>query len=244
MAVKAEQNSANQNIFVLTGAGISAESGIPIFQGTNWRGRHHAELANIGTWKSDPQLVWEYYSERRSHAVGARPNPAHAALAEFESTWPQRFFLCTQNVDGLHEEAGSRNLVHIHGKLFQSRCAQGCGEPPFEDRSSYERENLPRCRCGALVRPDVCWFGEEPFEMDRVIEELERSDVFVAMGTSGTVQPVASFVATVKGSARPVRTIFIGLERPMNAHHFDEVHLGSASALVPMVLKRLANGKP
>ncbi|MBZ5524752.1 MAG: NAD-dependent deacylase, partial [Acidobacteriia bacterium] len=155
-----------ENIFVLTGAGISAESGVPVFQGTNWRGHSHYELANIECWHRDPALVWEYYSERRARARGAQPNPAHAALAEFEQARSSAgFFLCTQNVDGLHEAAGSKNVAHIHGRLFETRCSADCGEPPFEDQKGYPREALPRCRCGALLRPAVCWFGEQPHDL-------------------------------------------------------------------------------
>jgi NAD-dependent deacetylase len=117
------------SIFVLTGAGISAESGIPVFQGTSWRGHSHYELANVEAWERDPQLVWEYYSDRRARARDAKPNAAHIALAEWENDLAGRLFLCTQNVDGLHEAAGSQDVVHIHGKLFESRCAADCGRP-------------------------------------------------------------------------------------------------------------------
>lgn len=229
-----------KKIFVLTGAGISAESGIPTFQGTNWRGHSHYELAHIDAWRRDPQLVWEYYSKRRARARDAQPNPAHKALAELEQSGKfSRFFLCTQNVDGLHEAAGSRNVVHIHGRLFQNRCADGCGAPQTEDFNGYARGELPRCGCGALMRPDVCWFGEQPFELDRVYRELEQCNVFAAIGTSGAVQPVASFVGLLKRHAVPVKTVYIGLDEPANAEYFDDVHLGKASALVMPVLSEL-----
>ncbi len=227
--------------FVLTGAGISAESGIPVFQGTTWRGRSHCELASIDAWHADPKLVWEYYSERRRRAQDAQPNAAHLALAEFGRTLlpEETFFLCTQNVDGLHEAAGSREVAHIHGKLFESRCAEGCGKPVFADREVYSAENLPRCDCGALVRPNVCWFGEQPYELDSVNGELERCNLFLAIGTSGSVQPVASFVGMLKRRGTPVRTAYIGPEEPANAVWFDDVHLGPASELVGGVLKEM-----
>ena len=225
-------------IFVLTGAGISAESGIPVFQGTSWRGYSHYELANISAWERDPELVWRYYSDRRARAGGAKPNAAHFALAEFErSRDPGTFFLCTQNVDGLHEAAGSKNLVHIHGRLFESRCANGCGRPATPDANVYSEGELPRCACGALLRPNVCWFGEQPYGLDRVYAELENCDVFVAIGTSGSVQPVASFVAMLKNRPRASTTVFIGLAEPENAGHFDQVHLGPASEVVLRVLQ-------
>lgn len=230
--------STGGNVFVLTGAGISAESGIPVFQGTGWRGRSHYELASIDAWHSDPALVWEYYSERRRRARDSRPNPAHLALAQMEGAGLfQSFFLCTQNVDGLHEAGGSRNVVHIHGKLFESRCAESCGRPVFADMEIYGPESLPRCACGALLRPNVCWFGEQPFELDRVYRALQRCDVFVAVGTSGSVQPVAGFVAMLKERNPPARTIYLGLEEPVNAGHFDRIKLGPASVTVPLLVQ-------
>src|SRR5579872_2030637 len=231
-------------LFVLTGAGISAESGIPVFQGTKWRGHSHYDLANIDTWNRDPKLAWEYYSDRRTHGRDAKPNPAHLALAELERSGAcERFFLCTQNVDGLHEAAGSHNLVHIHGKIYESRCAAACGRPPIADFAAYSPETLPRCKCGALLRPNVCLFGEMPFELDRVFEELNDCNAFLAVGTSGSVQPVAGFVAELKSKPKDVRTIFVGLEEPANAYHFDEVHLGKASEKLPLLMARLSRGK-
>ncbi|HEX7285159.1 MAG TPA: Sir2 family NAD-dependent protein deacetylase [Candidatus Angelobacter sp.] len=228
-------------IFILTGAGISAESGIPVFQGTSWRGRSHYELASIDAWRADPRLVWDYYSERRNRARDARPNPAHFALAEFQKApGSPGFFLCTQNVDDLHEAAGTEDVVHIHGRLFESRCAEGCGKPAFADRNAYAGQELPRCECGALVRPNVCWFGEQPYQLERIYHELERCTLFLAIGTSGAVQPVASFVALLKQKRGPAKTVYIGLEEPANAAHFDEVKLGPASVQAPKVLAEIA----
>ena len=221
------------SIFVLTGAGISAESGIPVFQGTSWLGHSHYELANIEAWEKDPRLVWQYYSDRRACARDAKPNAAHVALAHWSKEFCDgKLFLCTQNVDDLHEAAGSEDVVHIHGKLFESRCAAGCGGPAFADHKGYESE-LPRCACGALVRPNVCWFGEQPYQIDRIYDALKVCDAFIAIGTSGSVQPVASFVTTLKQKPQPARTIFLGLTEPANALYFDEVHLGPAAELVP-----------
>ena len=222
--------------FILTGAGISAESGIPVFQGTNWRGHSHYELANIDAWRRNPQLVWEYYSDRRARARDAKPNAAHLVLAEFQKTVD--CFLCTQNVDGLHEAAGSLGVAHIHGKLFESCCSAECGVAPVVDLESYASQNLPRCGCSALMRPNVCWFGEQPYELERVYPELERCTTFLAIGTSGFVQPVASFVSLLK-QRQQARTIYVGLTEPANATLFDHVYLGSASVLVPQVLEAL-----
>ena len=231
--------------FVLTGAGISAESGIPVFQGTNWRGHSHYELANIEAWERDPELVWQYYSDRRASARDAKPNAAHIALAQWaalaqQAKAPGGLFLCTQNVDGLHEAAGSEDVIHIHGKLFESRCAAGCGRPAFADQNGYS-DALPHCACGALVRPNVCWFGEQPYQLDRIYDALTACAVFIAIGTSGSVQPVASFVTMLKQQSQPARTIFLGLAEPENARYFDEVHLGPAAQIVPQVLHSLTN---
>jgi NAD-dependent deacetylase len=232
-------------VFVLTGAGVSAESGIPVFQGTNWRGRSHYELASIDAWRADPRLVWDYYSERRNRARDAKPNPAHFALADFQKGLGERgaMFLCTQNVDGLHEAAGSEDVVHIHGKLFESRCADDCGKPEFVDRNSYVDSPMPRCQCGALIRPSVCWFGEQPYQLDRIYQELERCNLFLAIGTSGAVQPVASFVAMLRQRRDRPRTVYIGLDEPANAAYFDEVNLGPASAKTAEVLADVLRGK-
>ena len=225
--------------FVLTGAGISAESGIPVFQGTNWRGHSHYELANIEAWQRDPKLVWEYYSDRRARARPARPNAAHFALARWAKE-RDSLFLCTQNVDGLHEAAGSQDVVHIHGKLFESRCAEDCGRPAFADENEYSADELPRCDCGALLRPNVCWFGEQPYQLDRIYGALESCEAFLAIGTSGSVEPVASFVTLLKQKPRPAKTIFLGLTEPANARYFDEIHLGPAAEVVPRRLAEFA----
>jgi NAD-dependent deacetylase len=229
--------------FILTGAGISAESGIPVFQGTNWRGHSHYELANIEAWEKDPALVWQYYSDRRARARDAKPNAAHIALAQWgKESDGSNLFLCTQNVDGLHEAAGSEDVVHIHGKLFESRCAADCHRPPFADYNGYAGE-IPCCACGALMRPNVCWFGEQPFHLDRIYGALEECDTFIAIGTSGSVQPVASFVTMLKQKPQPARTIFLGLTEPANAQYFDEVHLGPAAELVPKLLQSWMKSK-
>ena len=234
----------SNKIFVLTGAGISAESGIPVFQGTSWRGHSHYELANIEAWDKDPGLVWQYYSDRRARARDAKPNAAHVALAGWSKEFgDSRLFLCTQNVDGLHEAAGSEDVVHIHGKLFESRCAADCGRPPFADYNGYAVGELPHCACGALTRPNVCWFGEQPYHLDRIYGALEACDTFIAIGTSGSVQPVASFVTMLKQRSHSVRTIFLGLTEPANALYFDEVHLGSAAELVPELLQSWMKSK-
>jgi len=120
--------------------------------------------------------------------------------------------------------------------LFESRCAADCGRPAFSDYNGYAAGELPRCACGAMVRPNVCWFGEQPYQLDRIYDALDECDAFIAIGTSGSVQPVASFVTMLKQRPRPARTIFLGLTEPANARHFDEVLLGPAVQLAPKLL--------
>jgi NAD-dependent deacetylase len=168
--------SSSDRVFVLTGAGVSAESGIPTFRGVGglWRNYRIEEVASPEAWRRDPRLVWEFYSMRRRVASAAKPNPAHFALAKLENTLQERLFVCTQNVDNLHEQAGSRNIVHMHGELFKSRC-DTCIRPPFDDTNLYEPPaKVPRCECGGQIRPHICWFGEVPFELDRIYRALDR----------------------------------------------------------------------
>ncbi len=165
--------SRDARVFVLTGAGISAESGIRTFRDANglWEEYRFEEVASPEGWRANAEVVWRFYSQRRAQAGTCEPNLAHHALAAVERVMGDRFFLCTQNVDDLHEKAGSTRLVHMHGELFKSRCER-CGSPalPFEDREAHP--GIPACTCGARLRPHIVWFGEVPFEMDRIASEL------------------------------------------------------------------------
>jgi NAD-dependent deacetylase len=173
---------------------------------------------------------------RRRVALAAKPNPAHFALAKLEDALQRHLFVCTQNVDNLHEQAGSRNVVHMHGELFKSRC-DTCSRVPFDDTNLYEPPaEVPRCECGDRIRPHICWFGEMPFELDRIYEALDACTMFVAVGTSGVVQPAASFVAGVN---RRARTIYVGAEEPVNASAFTECHLGKAGEVLPNLFDSL-----
>jgi NAD-dependent deacetylase len=224
--------SSTDHVFVLTGAGISAESGIPTFRGTSglWRNYRVEEVASPDAWHRDARLVWEFYSMRRRLASAAEPNPAHFALARLERALQDNLFLCTQNVDNLHERAGSAHVIHMHGELFKSRC-DICRRPPFDDLNIYgPPTEIPRCPCGGRIRPHICWFGETPFCLDRIYQELNDCTVFMAVGTSGVVEPAASFVAHVRGRAR---TIYVGPEEPANRSCFTECHSGKAGELLP-----------
>lgn len=161
--------SPQDRLFVLTGAGISAESGLATFRGSGglWNGFRVEQVATPEAWEADPSMVWNFYSNRRSNAEAAQPNPGHLALAAMEGRLGDRFYLCTQNVDDLHERAGSVRLHHMHGSLFESRCER-CNVP-FADRSLYlDPESLPRCpKCRAAIRPNIVWFGRCPLTSTR-----------------------------------------------------------------------------
>jgi NAD-dependent protein deacetylase/lipoamidase len=221
----------DDRLFILTGAGISAESGIPTFRdaGGLWRKHRIEEVASPHAWRRDPRLVWDFYSMRRRAASAAKPNPGHVALAALELTLHDRVFLCTQNVDNLHELAGSERVLHMHGELFKSRC-DSCHTPPFDDGNLYESPaDLPRCSCGALIRPHICWFGETPFHLDQIFAALRECTVFLAIGTSGTVEPAASFVSQVAARAR---SFYVGPEAPANSAVFDDCMLGKSGELL------------
>ena len=201
-------------VFVLTGAGISAESGIRTFRDSNglWEEHRVEDVASPEGFARDPRLVWRFYAARRKQALVCEPNAAHVALAKVEQRLGDRLLLCTQNVDHLHEKAGSKSVQHMHGELFKTRC-ETCERAPFHDESIPEE--VPRCgECGGQLRPHIVWFGEVPFGLDALLAELERCDVFMTVGSSGAVYPAAGFVAWVRRRRPSARTIYVGLERP------------------------------
>jgi NAD-dependent protein deacetylase/lipoamidase len=219
---------------------VSAESGLPTFRGMNgiWQNHRIEEVASPVAWRRDPQMVWEFYSMRREVHAGKKPNAAHLALAELQSRLDGRFFLCTQNVDELHEQAGSENVVHMHGELFKSRCenwrSPGCVQEPFPDRQMYgPSAEIPTCPCGGRLRPHIVWFGEEPFEMARIVAAAERCTLFVAIGTSGLVEPAASLVRIARRRNSGVRSVYVGPEEPANAAEFRECVLAAAAEVLP-----------
>lgn len=229
----------HDHVFVLTGAGISAESGLRTFRdaGGLWEEHPVEEVASLSGWLHNPGLVWRFYSDRRLQAMTAQPNAAHVALARLEQALGDRLFLCTQNVDPLHERAGALRVCHMHGELTKSRCER-CAAPPFVDeRQIRDEASIPRCACGARIRPHICWFGEIPFEMDRIGAALDCCTLFVTVGSSGAVYPAAGFVAHVRQRPRPARTIYVGLEEPENGFFFDEQRLGKAAAMLPTLFR-------
>ena len=221
-------------VFVLTGAGISAESGVATFRdaGGLWYQHRVEDVATPEGFARDPRLVWRFYSERRKQVGTVRPNPAHLALAELERFLGDDLFLVTQNVDPLHELAGSKRVLHMHGELLTSRC-DTCPRRPFRDDRTYFEE-VPICEeCGGRLRPDVIWFGEIPLGMREIADAVERCDLFLTVGSSGSVYPAAGLVAEARARVDPPRTIYVGPERPDNAEAFDECRLGPAGRVLP-----------
>ena len=233
--------AASDRVFVLTGAGISAESGLRTFRDSNglWAGYQVETVATPEGWDVNPELVWQFYSQRRREAQASQPNAAHYALADLEKQIGERFFLCTQNLDDLHEQAGSQNLVHMHGELFKARCEADCGASVIEDSHSYNfMREIPICACGSRLRPHIVWFGEVPLEMTRIQNEIDRCSILLVVGTSGVVYPAASFVHQAKVRPRiPARTYYVGSEAPLNASAFARMILGRAGERLPGLFK-------
>lgn len=230
--------ASTDRIFVLTGAGISAESGLPTFRASDglWAGYNVEEICTPEALRRNPALVWEFYSKRRADCAKAAPNPAHIALAELErqleSPEGSRLFLCTQNVDDLHERAGSKNLIHMHGELAKSRCDRECGRPPVEDHAVYASlEEVGHCACGGRLRPHIVFFGEIPLEMARIEREISECTLMLVIGTSGSVYPAANFVHWARQAG--ARTVYIGPEPPLNAQAFTHIIEGNAGEVLP-----------
>jgi NAD-dependent deacetylase len=197
-----------------------------------WEGHRIEDVCTPEALERNPALVWEFYSARRAALKNALPNPAHFALAELEVKLGKRFFLCTQNVDDLHERAGSVRLAHMHGELLKSRCTDECGTLPVEDHMVYkDLSAVGRCTCGARMRPHIVFFGEIPLEMARIQLEIEIATLMVVVGTSGSVYPAANFVHWARGAG--ARTVYVGPERPLNASAFTHVAEGKAGVVLP-----------
>jgi NAD-dependent deacetylase len=229
-----------ERVFVLTGAGVSAESGIPTFRASDglWAGYRIEDVCTPEAWHHNPAGVWDFYAARRKTAFEAKPNPGHIALADLEEAMGDRFFLCTQNVDDLHERAGSKRLIHMHGELAKARCEDECGAPPVNDRRIYASFNeVGRCGCGARLRPHIVFFGEIPLEMDQIGYQLDRCTTLIVVGTSGAVYPAANFVQWAGRASHSernrVKKIYIGPEEPMNAAAFTDIVLGKAGEALP-----------
>jgi NAD-dependent deacetylase len=223
---------------VLTGAGVSQESGLATFRdlGGIWSRVRLEEVATPEAFAAEPARVHAFYNARRAQLAepGIQPNPAHRALARLDAAWPGDFLLVTQNVDDLHERAGSRRMVQMHGALNRVRCT-ACGAlTPWRAPLDVQTP-CPACGRTAL-RPDIVWFGEMPMQMQRITDALERCTLFVSIGTSGQVYPAAGFVAEVRDHAH---TVELNLEQSAGSMLFDEVVHGPASKSVPAFVDRL-----
>lgn len=238
-----------RSIAVMTGAGISAESGVPTFRGADglWRSFRPEELATPEAFQQNPALVWEWYGWRRERIAGAEPNPGHHVLARLESRKPD-FLLLTQNVDGLHRRAGSRQLVELHGNIWRARCTRDAThifderrQPPAEAHgggapcaSNNAASLLPSCpSCGALVRPDVVWFGEalDRAVMQQAMTAIERCEVLLLVGTSGVVYPVAGLPSIARRHG--ARVVEINVEATPLSELADQVFRGPAGTVLP-----------
>jgi NAD-dependent deacetylase len=227
-----------RNIVILTGAGVSAESGLATFRGPDglWEGHRVEDVATPEAFARDPELVHKFYDARRAKLEAVEPNAAHRALARLDAEWPGDMLLVTQNVDDLHERAGSKRLVHMHGELTRGWCLR-CNQRFGWTGPMGGRAECPDCGTAGMVRPDIVWFGEMPYEMERIDEALRNCDLFVSIGTSGAVYPAAGFVQSARYAG--AQTLEMNLEPSLGSIYFDESRTGPASALVPAWVEQM-----
>ena len=220
-----------QRVVVLTGAGISAESGVPTFRASDglWEGHRVEDVATPQAFTVQPQVVHDFYDRRRAALAGVEPNPAHRALAALEKAYGDDLLVVTQNVDDLHERAGSTRVLHMHGELRSAWCTACDGRHRWDGALGH----CPPCpTCGMpSLRPDIVWFGELPYRMEEIETALANADLFVSIGTSGAVYPAAGFVQVA--AAYGVRTLELNLEPSEGTAYFDESRHGPAGTLVP-----------
>ncbi|OCX61014.1 NAD-dependent protein deacylase [Thioclava sp. SK-1] len=229
-------------IVILTGAGISAESGIRTFRASDglWEDHRIEDVATPEGFGADPELVHEFYNMRRATAAAARPNAAHVALAQLERAPQHQVLVVTQNVDDLHERAGSQHVIHMHGTLFGHLC-HSCDHRWPAPAISTAHDLCPACHQPA-TRPDIVWFGEMPYRMDEIWTALRGADLFVSIGTSGNVYPAAGFAQDAMRTG--VATLELNLDRSSGSHIFDESRQGLASVLVPQWVDQICTAKP
>ncbi len=220
-----------RNIVILTGAGISAESGIDTFRsaGGLWEQHRVEDVATPEAFARDPDLVLGFYDMRRDALKNRNPNAAHQALARLDAGWDGELLIVTQNVDDLHERAGARRMLHMHGELKSALCTSCEMRSPW-DATLSNRPPCPICQASSL-RPDVVWFGEMPYRMGEIYAALRKADLFVSIGTSGAVYPAAGFVRDARDLG--AQTLELNLERSEGSHWFHESRLGKAGELVP-----------
>ena len=220
-----------RNIVILTGAGISAESGLRTFRADDglWEDHRVEDVASPEGFHRDPGLVQRFYDARRVNVMAAEPNAAHRALGRLDDAWDGELLIVTQNIDDLHERGGAGRLLHMHGEALSAWCL-ACGARHRWTGTLLDEPPCPTCG-EAELRPDIVWFGEMPYGMDRIFAAIACADLFVSIGTSGAVYPAAGFVQQAKSAG--ARTLELNLEHSQGSHWFDESRLGAASALVP-----------
>lgn len=231
------------SVVVLTGAGISAESGLPTFRDKDglWEGYRVEDVACPAAFQRNPQLVQRFYNLRRAALLGVVPNAAHLALARLQREFPGRVTLITQNIDDLHEQAGASEVIHMHGELRRVRCVH-CGHGGEWAGDLLTSTACPGCGRCAGMRPDIVWFGEMPYHMARIEKELEQADVFAAIGTSGHVYPAAGFVQLAKLAG--ARTLEINNAPTLVSECFDRQLSGPATREVPRWVDEMLGGQP
>lgn len=229
-------------IVILTGAGISAESGLATFRGPDglWEGQRVEDVATPEAYARNPRLVQRFYDARRAALAGVQPNAAHVALAQLDAQWPGELLLVTQNVDDLHSRAGARRIVHMHGELYSAWCV-ACDRRHHWEGPLLNDPPCPTCHASGHLRPDIVWFGEMPYQMERIDAALMQADLFISIGTSGNVYPAAGFVDLARHAG--AHSIELNLDPSLASHRFDDSRLGAATKLVPELVARLLEGR-
>lgn len=234
------KNISDLSVVVLTGAGISAESGLKTFRDNDglWEQHSIEEVATPEAFASNPELVYRFYNQRRQQLLSGevRPNAAHLALAMLERALGHQLTMITQNVDNLHEAAGSQRVIHMHGELVKVKCVNS-GMSMVIDHDVSVADVCRCCRPGNRVRPDIVWFGEIPYEMELIEQRLSAADLFVSIGTSGNVYPAAGFVQFAKRCG--AYCIELNLEPSSGSHNFDDASYGVATVTVPRFVELL-----
>ena len=227
-----------KRVVVLTGAGISSESGVRTFRDHDGLWEHHPieDVATPAAWQRNPLLVWRFYQARRRQLREVEANPAHKALARLQQG-VDHFLLITQNVDNLHERGGSEDILHMHGRLETLRC-EVSGENEYRMADADLSDDFLSCSCcqpAARLRPDIVWFGEMPMYLPEIYAAVAACDVFIVVGSSGHVYPAAGLVDEAKDAG--AHTILVNAEPPLNAESFDEVHIGKAGEVLPKLVE-------
>ncbi|OIN04306.1 Sir2 family NAD+-dependent deacetylase [Oceanisphaera psychrotolerans] len=230
------------NIVILTGAGISAESGIRTFRASDglWEEHHIEDVATPEGYQRDPELVHRFYNARRHLLQTVTPNAAHLALARLEAEWPEQVTVVTQNIDDLHERAGSQNVLHMHGELLKARCPHSNQTVDWTGQL-HVTDLCHCCQFPEPLRPHVVWFGEMPLQLDRIYQALSEASLFIAIGTSGNVYPAAGLVH--EAAMHNAHTIEINLEPSQVNNHFDEHRYGQATVKVVDYVDELLGGR-